>query len=76
MQLYPDLMLEQEDTKCFSTSCTINPLEKSTKWMWLVMGRTIYLCTPPEDELDPASRQILHHSNVVELLRHYVTHSS
>ena len=38
MQLHPEILVEQEDTAEYS--------RKKDSWIWLVMGKTIYLCSP------------------------------
>ena len=65
MQLHPDILIEQEDSTIFSECSTKVPRDK---WAWLIMGRTVYLCSPHEGE---EGRTIYHHPNVAEMLHFY-----
>lgn len=63
MQLHPDILVEQEDTRIFQPE---QPCEMRKKWAWLIMGRTVYLCTPWEDE--EQCRILYYHQNAAVLL--------
>lgn len=73
MQLHPDISVELEDTNMFSPFHGNDKSSREMKkgWVWLIMGKVIYLCTPPEDADDPTSRKILFNANVAILLKYY-----
>ena len=71
MQLHPEILVEHEDTSSymFPGATTTASVAKKQQWIWLVMGRIIYLCTPWDDE--EQCRTVYHHENVAVLLALY-----
>ena len=66
MQLHPEILVEHEDTSIFSPSCEHSAKEK---WAWLILGRTVYLCSPWDEE--EQARSIYFHRNTATLVKMY-----
>lgn len=72
MQLHPDILVEHEDSSLFADEQQKKEEGgRDKKWAWLVMGRTIYLCSPVEEDKEEGERTIYHHPNVAVLLQFY-----
>lgn len=61
MQLHPEILVRHEEEDISSSD------RKS--WIWLIMGRIIYLCSPWNEE--EGSRLFYHHMNLAVLLALY-----
>lgn len=69
MQLYPEILVEHEETTLFAEDG-----RNRDKWAWLIMGRVVYLCSPSlscEGEEEESGRTIYYHPNVAVLLGIY-----
>jgi hypothetical protein len=79
MQLHPEILVEHEDSAMplFFLYKGKNE-DAGKKWIWLVMGRIIYLCSPwrngageEEGEGEEDGRTIYYHENIAVLLALY-----